>query len=456
MWRRRFVHACLLWQAGCAGAPAPSERSAAEVDRAPPVQSAQAVKTAPDEEVQTDAARSGEAQAVIADTLKFIAQLRELPALTPVTGQELSREEMVAHVKRTLKEDVPPEVLRATNEFLFLAGVVGADFDYEQSLLDVLGTELAGFYDPKAKRMYLGADLGAAEWRATLAHELVHALQDQHYKLDELTTWQPDAGDRMSALHSLAEGDATSAMLDGLLVGTGRTSLDLPEGALAVQIEQMQNADPSVPGIVKRSVVAPYVDGLEFVQALRAKGGWKLVDACWEKPPSSTEQVLHPEKYLAGELPVPVGVPGAPPGGPTELLYRDVEGEQSLRLLLEEWLPRAKAYEAARDWAGDSLGVYADERRSAFAWHLRFDSEPATKRAYQAVEAWVRGSGGVVKGYRRSSCRDRGDRGPLAAGLQRQGIVVVAGPLERDREGGSQGLGDCASARRWLEMIGAH
>lgn len=397
---------------------------------------------------EPDASSTG-AEEAIDGTLKFMAELRELPARRKVIGRVLSRDQMVAYVEQTLREEVPPKVLQATNAFLFLAGVVESDFDYERSLLNVLGTELAGFYDPKAQRMYLGADLGVAEQRATLVHELVHALQDQHYGLAELTRWSPDASDQLSALHSLAEGDATSAMLDGVLFGTGRTSLDLADDVVAEQIEKMQNADPKVPGIVKRSVVAPYVDGLKFVHSLRREGGWRAVDEAWQDPPTTTEQLLHPEKYRAREAAIDVAIPGPGPRGPNTLLYHDIEGEQALRLLLEEWLPRNEAVMAASGWGGDRLALYADETGSAFVWRLKFDTAGAAQRAFHAVTSWVHGN--ALRGVPRAQaiCRERGDRGPLGALWRDTEVVVVGGPAAVDA-GGARGIGTCRDAGKWL------
>lgn len=397
------------------------------------------------------AAEESEAKRAIARTLKFMGELRELPALREVAGSRLSRDEMVAHVRQTLSEEVPPEVLEATNAFLVLAGVVEPDFDYEKSLLSVLGTDLAGFYDPKVARMYLGTDLGAAEQQATLAHELVHALQDQHYGLAKLTEWVPDASDRMGALHSLAEGDATSAMLDAVLFGSGRTALDLEEAAFVGQIEQMQNDDPTVPGIVRRSVVAPYVDGLKFVHVLRRKGGWRGVDAAWQRPPTTTEQMLHLDKYFAGEPALVIEIPGPSPQGPRKLLYTDVEGEQSLRLLFEEWLPRGEAAQAASDWGGDRLALYVEGGVAAFAWHIRFDSAAAAQRGYKATQAWVRGNAVAVP-QARAVCQEREDRGPLAAALKGSDVVVVGGPAKLGASG-PKSAASCADARAWLTSL---
>lgn len=447
--RRTGALAVALALAACQPSPATQATPAAPPKAPAPV----ATRATTNAESPVSEAENDEAKRAIARTLAFMAQLRELPALRDVDGRRLSREEMVAHVERALAEEVPPEVLEATNAFLFLAGVVESSFDYKKSLLSVLGTDLAGFYDPKARRMYLGTDLAAAEQQATLAHELVHALQDQHYGLAKLTEWTPDASDRMGALHSLAEGDATSAMLDGVLFGSGRTSLDLEDEVFAGQIEQMQNTDPAVPALVRRSVVAPYVDGLKFVHALRRRGGWQAVDAAWQRLPATSEQILHPEKYFAGEAGVDVALPPPHPKGPSTLLYRDVEGEQSLRLLFEEWLPRAEAAEAASDWGGDRLAVYVDGSAAAFAWHVRFDSAAAGLRGYKAVLEWVRGTRLAVPNAR-GVCRERSDRGPLAASLKQTDVVIVGGPAERNTDGGKS-RSSCKDARAWLAAIGS-
>ena len=117
--------------------------------------------------------------------------------------------------------DLEPDLIEGTKELLFSLNLTRADFDYFASLLLLYGTQLAGFYDPQAKEMVLLDDLGVEAQEATLWHELVHALQDQHYDLQKLTKWSADRGDAVSAAQSFAEGDATSAMMDVMLLPRG-------------------------------------------------------------------------------------------------------------------------------------------------------------------------------------------------------------------------------------------
>jgi len=200
------------------------------------------------------------AERTVARALKYVSALRELDALGPVKGRIISRDEMVKRVEHSLDTEVPPAVVSASGEILFALGTVPASYDYRSGLLSVMRSELLGFYEPHEKTMFLGGDLHGQELDATLWHELVHALQDQHYGLEKLLGWTDDAGDWQGAVHALAEGDATSAMVDGLFAEKGMHAPDLPDSMMDLQGALSAGSALQVPPIVKRSVVAPYFE----------------------------------------------------------------------------------------------------------------------------------------------------------------------------------------------------
>lgn len=408
-------------------------------------------------------------------TLQVVARLRELPVRGPVNAETLAQDAMVSLVREQLDREVPEPAIEATRDLLFGFGIVAADFDLKQSLLDLMTAELAGFYDPVKKTLFVSESLQGPERDATLSHELVHALQDQHYDLRGLIAYREDASDAQTALHALAEGDATSAMMDYMLQGRGLRATDLPEQGIVMQAQGVMAADPKaarVPGIIKRSVIASYADGLPFVHWARRAGGWAAVDAAWKSPPVSTEQLLHPDKYAARELPVPVAVPVPPPGLTVPPAFKDVQGEQALRLLFEEWVPMKVAQEAARGWGGDRLAVYSDGVQSRVAWHIRYDDAPAAARAFQVVARgilrqseeptepgttpqWVPAEEGLRAARRGNVCQLRHIRGIFAAVRQGKGIAVVAGPFARrgQASAGRQARDDCPAALRWAGSI---
>jgi hypothetical protein len=408
-------------------------------------------------------------------TLHEVARVRELAARGPVKAETLGQDAMVSLVREQLDREVPVTAIEASTDMLFGFGIVRASFDLKQSLLDLMTAELAGFYDPVKKTLFVSQSLQGPMRVATLSHELVHALQDQHYNLRGLIAYREDASDAQTALHALAEGDATSAMMDYMLRDRGMRATDLPEDGILLQAEGVMAADPRaarVPAIIKRSVIASYADGLPFVHWARRRGGWRAVDDAWRSPPISTEQLLHPEKYVAREAALTVPVPLPPPGSGVPVVYRDVQGEQAVRLLLEEWMPMKAARMAAGGWGGDRLAVYANDERTFVAWHIRYDDAAAAERGFQAFARgilrkaedppepgtsgdWVTPAEGQRAARSGKVCQLRHSRGSFAAVRQGVGIAVVAGPFRRRGRPTAASVpgADCTTAVRWATSI---
>lgn len=457
---------------GCGGA----DTEAASPSGGAHAQENDSRKAEPQATRAAEGARERRAQLAIDDALGRVSRVRQLSALGPVNGEVLTPEELVAHVQRVLDKEVPPHALGGTAEILWALGTVPDGFDYRGSVLSMMSDELAGLYDPDAKTMFLRGDLGKEAEDATLLHELVHALQDQHYKLDRMTEWRDDATDELSAFSCLAEGDATSAMLDGMLDGSGKTALDLPTALLEGQMRMLGGITEDaqrVPSILKRSLLAPYVDGLSFVHSLRRSGGWRAVDDAFRAAPTTTEQVLHPEKYAAREPAISVGVPAPPPGGAGaesngfSLYFRDVWGEQSTRLVFEEWMPLRSAAESASGWGGDRIALYRDGDLGAVAWHLLADDDAAATRMLHAFtrgvlsKTWSSSDASSLSRPSESearaasqgqkACRERKSRGPMLVKKRGRALVVVLGPYSRSSPG--RVVARCSDAERWADLV---
>lgn len=405
------------------------------------------------------------AQKAIDQSLDELQRVRGLGRAGPVRSEVLGRTEMAERVREQLEREVPAHVVVGSEELLIAFGVVPLNFDYMESLIALMGEELAGFYDPEAATMFLAAELEGDERRATLSHELVHALQDQHFDLGALLTHRSDGTDAQSAIHSLAEGDATSAMMDVMLKDDGRTALDIPDRLIGFQVEgavTLSPSGPKVPDILKRSVVAPYIDGVLLVHRLRRRGGWAAVDALWKDPPGTTEQLLHADKLQSREPALDVPIPGPPPFCRGTAIYHDVLGEQSIRLLFEEWLARSDAVDAASGWGGDRVAVYRCGQRLAVVWHLAYDDEPSASRALAALvqgafsklEAGVEGGTRLEGGHRarRHACRERQALGPFAVARDGVDVAVVLGPYEK-RPGKPRRAASCEAALRHARSV---
>jgi hypothetical protein len=348
----------------------------------------------------------------------------------------LSRADLLAVVQTHVEREVPRDVVRNQGELFVGLGLVPATFDYEPSMMRLLEAQLAGFYDPDDQTMYMASDLTEAAAEATLAHELVHALQDQYYDLGPRLAYRPDGNDRSSALQALAEGDATSAMMDVMLKRVDRSALDVPEDLFAADVEGSIDMPElgSVPRVLRASLVAPYVDGLAFVHSLRRAGGWAAVDGAWRDPPATTEQLLHLARYDAREPAENVPVPNVP-ATQWRAVYDDVFGEQGVRIAFEEWMPKRTAATAAESWGGDRAALFRiDGSRFAVAWRIRFDAGPgdpdrAAKRAFQALYHGIHGG---EAGRHTTLCAKR--RGSATLWVSRAGrdIVITVGPYSHD------------------------
>jgi hypothetical protein len=445
-------------QAGTPALPAPVSVPA-------PAPSSSATSAASDKELAL--------QEKLESALAYVAQIRGLPAKSRVKGRLIARDEIEAYLQQQIDKEAPADVIHATEALLYGFGSVERTFDYRASVISLMTSQLLGFYDPEQKAFFVAGELSGEEADVTLWHELVHALQDQHYDLAKLTKFEPDLGDQQAAVHSLAEGDATSAMLDAMLKPRGGTALDFPESLMRAE-SVLGSAALSAPPVLVRSLLAPYVDGLTFANDLRRRGGFAAVDEAWRAPPVSTEQLLHVEKYLAREPPLVVPLPPSPSHAP-ELVARfhDVMGEQTLRLLFEEWLPARTAASSASDWGGDRLAAFSDDARQRWAlgWHLRFDSVAAAERA---AEAFARGAAltersdptdpslagpprGIPPRERLAGdklCRMRHTQGPLALVRRGRDLGVAVGPFNRNSVAVPSDP-DCKAALTWAAAIAA-
>jgi hypothetical protein len=304
----------------------------------------------------------------------------------------------------------------------------------------------------------------------TLYHELVHALQDQHYNLKGALDWKPEQSDIQTALQALAEGDATVAMLDVARSAAGLAQMDFPVGLLQLDSLLMQ-AKPefaNIPGFLVRALISPYADGLTFVREIRARGGgWAAVDAAWRERPISTEQILHPDKYLAREPVLPVAPIALPPGF-VKTTFRDVMGEQGLKLLFEEWAPANSAALAASGWGGDRIAVFSNDSENTALWHLIFDDEVSATRALSllargalrpelvSLTAGARPRIDAAQAEKATAsgrlCINRGQRGPFAMVRHGRHLGVTLGPYPRVQKPDAS-ADKCPLAVGWAEAL---
>ncbi len=305
-----------------------------------------------------------------------VSQIRGLEPKEPVVTTLLTRDQLQQRVENDLLEEYTAE--DAHNDTLVLSSFdfLDRDFDMFSFIRSLYSEQIAGFYDPETNEFVVVSEddtLDAGE-QLTHAHEFVHALQDQHFNLDFLDDENLDA-DASTALTALAEGEATQVETQYILSGNINLG-DLLLTALDALDSPVLN---SAPPVIADSLMFPYTAGQEFVQALTDQGDYAAVDAAWANPPQSTEQILHPDRYLAGDEPQLVTLPpltGTLGAGWT-LVDEDVFGEFMLREYLQQQLNGDQVDTAVTGWGGDKYATYYNEADDALVTVLRITWDTA-------------------------------------------------------------------------------
>jgi hypothetical protein len=212
------------------------------------------------------------------------------------------------------------------------------------------------------------------------------------------------------------------------------------------------------------------VDGLVFINALRRQGGWTSVNRAWADPPTTTEQILHLEKFAAREPAIEVTRPSAAAlGAGWTSVDEDTYGEQGLRLIFEEWLPATQAKLAASGWGGDRGALYTTTPgKAALALRIRYDEargankDVLAERAFKMVGDALLGtvhsasqaaqSGVVVLKESGFVCVERPRLGPLALRRVGRDVAIVAGPTKIDGTS-SISASSCAQAKVWTQEV---
>ena len=248
-----------------------------------------------------------------------------------------------------------PDDVAAVETVLKLLQLIPADVDYVSTIDELLKGGVLGFYDDEAKELFVAGnpddDLSLAV-QSTMVHELTHALTDQHFDFGGRSHALADQNldEEAFALSALVEGDAE-------LVRTLWSDKYLTSGQRR-QAELETTGDPSdfanIPNYVIQSLYFPYGSGLEFVTALHDKGGFAAVDDAYRQPPTSTEEILHPERFVPGRQ--WTRPPLADLAGATGCAAVDAStiGEFDMYQVLDEFLAADEARAAAAGWNGDA------------------------------------------------------------------------------------------------------
>lgn len=309
----------------------------------------------------------------VAEAVPKIESATGLTFKSPPKVESRSREQVREFLLQRFHEDLPDAELQSMQRTYARFGLLGDSVQLGPLLLDLLSEQVAGYYDPAAKTLYIVEGSAPELIGITVAHELVHALQDQYVNLDSIQHLEGD-NDRLVASQAVMEGQATYVQMQTML-GAGAVA-NLPGGWDRVRdlIRESQGSMPvfaAAPMILQETLLFPYLSGAEFMRryAERAPDG-SLYDAL----PQSTEQILHEDAYFGTpDVPTRVMLPAASSGS---VQYENNLGEFETRLLLYQLLQdQSAAFRGAAGWDGDRYALLElPGGGEALAWVTIWDS----------------------------------------------------------------------------------
>ena len=298
-----------------------------------------------------------------------VGEIRGLKAKYDVPPQTMTKEELLDYLDKLLTDEekarIKMEETIYRNTF-----IIDSDFDLLNLSMESSADQIAGFYDPDTKEMYVIGNHLPPYVNYILSHEYTHALQDQYYDLNiflENTSY-----DQHLARLSVAEGDATLVMTQYVLTMSWIESLLMTADATITLGSSMIGSSGGGNKALTSLTMFPYLSGLSFVQQAYDAGNWKGVNQLYERPPASSEQIIHYDKYLSSEEPVAINF--ELPGIGFDLEFSETLGEyfisqmldlhagtgveDSLTGLLGIDMTSGGAANAASGWGGDRFHYY--------------------------------------------------------------------------------------------------
>lgn len=306
-----------------------------------------------------------------------MAELRDLELLEPLDIEMQTRAELREWLLESA-EGAPVEEEEYAERVLTFLGFIEPDTDISELETAILGEQIAGYYDPETNEMVVvrsneGDELSAND-ELTFAHEAVHALQDQHFDLMGVRgDVETISDDEYLATTALVEGDATVAQVLYLIENPSLLS------ALEDELGDFETPElDSAPLYYSETLLFPYDQGATFVMEIYEEGGWEAVDAMYDAPPTTTEQILHTHKYIDGEGAIDVSTPEPLPALDEnwEVIEENSLGEFLVDVFLRNGGARDEdAQRASEGWGGDAMTIVGDADETAMIWNTAWDTD---------------------------------------------------------------------------------
>ena len=402
--------------------------------------------------------------ALIDQLMHFSSEETGLPIRSEVKPQLTSRAQVESYLREKFNEDEGARRMQRGEIVLKKFGLLDHDFDLKPFLLDLLKEQIAAYYDSKTKTVNLLDWVDIDEQKPVLAHELTHALQDQHVNLEKWSDQTPEdvstnykddvehlSRDEMdTAREAVAEGQATAVMMDNVLKPMGKSLLKDPEVVDVIKDKMESSSDSPVmaraPLLLSESLLFPYREGLSFEQDVwMDKGQAAAFTGALDHPPNSTWEIINPREFEKSHAAI---VPLMPDIHPVvDPVYKPYDigqvGELDLHILTQLFGGEAASRELTPAWDG---GIYwAGQRRSATTAAQQADTKSISlfylsewkndASAGAFARLYADSLGRKYSGLKRDTSAEKAAQQSLPGGTIEQVFSTNEGPVTITRRG---------------------
>lgn len=313
--------------------------------------------------------------------VRTLSDISGLSENHPVPYGRMSKAQLRRFLAKRIKKTLKSGEIYADELSLKMFGLVPQDYDLRKSTIDLLTEQAAAFYDYDAKKLFLLEDTSLEEETTTLAHELAHALADQHFNLDKFMDESPASDDENLAHTAVVEGEASWLMIAYDLKEQGQPAVPSPEMLKSVVDAGSDSmADYPVlkgsPLYIQQSLLFPYTEGTLFFDVVYKRMKQRAFAAVFEEPPVDSAQVIHPDRYFAHEKPAKPEVIAPRLNAKQKEITEGSVGEFDHQMLLTEYISEAESKAIAPHLRGGEYKIFAvgKERKPLLDYISEWDS----------------------------------------------------------------------------------
>jgi len=332
----------------------------------------------------------------IGPTMQRLADITGLKALRKVQADTIDKQRLRKYVEDQMKYELKPEEIRIEEMSLKKLGLVPANFNLAKSTVDLMTEQAAAFYDYRKKKLFVlqspeSGPVTQAEEETVIAHELAHALADQHFNLNKYLH-RGKTDDSSLARMAVMEGQATWLMYEMAGERTGQSLSRNPELVDMMSRGSDTRSDmypvlASTPLYMRASLLFPYMQGLRFQNFVYSKMGQVSFTEVFRNPPANSQQILHPEKYLNAVHSADVTLPSLVSETRYKAVNQGTIGEFDHSILLEQYQNKQQAESIAPHWRGGGFRLYESKKEkgdTVLAYASVWDDTSSARRMFDA------------------------------------------------------------------------